>query len=526
MKALSYLTIIKLKNRLLNLKRKPAMLILYILMIVIIVGSFAILAFAEKEGADYGKTDKRILYLIITGVGFMFLSIYMSSGLSTGSTLFSMSDVGLLFVAPISPKKILFYGLFNTLGKAMLASIFIIYQFSNLKLQFGYGLKEAMALYLIYTIFVLFGNLLSIGIYIFSNQNPRRKSIIRGILYSGMAILLLAVLFVQKQENLSIMEAIFRVVDSKWIGYVPYTGWALMFFKGVTSGVLFNMLIPLGCYIFFTILVIYLLTIGKADYYEDVLLSTEVTHQKLLDMKEGRQVRNTKKLKVKAEDYSIIKGSGAVALAHKHLLEMKRVSRFYYIDKLTIIFAIGIGIAGYNIKGPEASYTILGILIYLLYFLTAMGKLRTELMKHYIYLIPDTSMKKVFWASLTSIIKPCIDAVILFGIFGITGGADPLTCIFFALAYAASGTLFVGFTLLYQRVLGGQPGKTAQVLVGMGLLMIFLIPAITISSVTGYLLPEQLKFLTMLPYSICCILFFLLLLAFSRNMLDKMEYNN
>lgn len=526
MKALSYLLITQLKNRILSLKKKPAFLILYVFIILIVLVSVIMVLAFGNETQKIHFADERILYLVISGFGFLYLMLFVTTGLSTGSSLFSMADVGLLFVAPISSKKILIYGLLSTMGKALLASLFIFGQVGNLKINFGYGSRELIALFLIYAIMFLFSQLLSIAIYIFTNGNSFRKYLVKIVLYTIIGLLLLSVIILQKQEQINVMEAFFRTVDSKWFGYVPIAGWATMFFKSAVGGILSGVLISLAFFIFFSILITSLLTVGTADYYEDVLLSTEVAFQTRRTIKEsGRYpARNTKRVKVREEDRSILKGSGAMTLAYKHILEMKRRSRFIFVDGYTVFVTIAVGIAGYNFKNTNAAYGILGFIIYFQYFLTVMGKLKQELLKPYIYMIPETSIKKVFAASLTSMIKPCVDAVCMFTVFGIVGGADIMTCIFFMLAYSASGAVFVGFTILYQRVLGGQPNKIIQAMIGIVLLLSIMTPAIVSSVVAAFLLPEALDFLCTLPYTIFCVLFALLIFVTCGNLIDKAEY--
>jgi len=470
--------------------------------------------------------DERIMYLILTGFGLLYLYIFTTSGLSTGSTLFSMADVGLLFVAPITSKKILAYGLISSMGKALLTAVFILYQVVNLRVQFGYGIKEIMALFIIYAILVLISQLLSIAIYIFSNGNPLRKNLVKTVLYTAIAAFVIVVLVIQQKEQLGVLEAAFKMVDSKWFEYIPVVGWMIMFFKGVVDGVLIYVLLSLTFFLVMGILIISLLTIGSADYYEDVLLSTEVTYQTLQAAKEGRRVQRSsnRKIKVRIEDDGMIKGSGAITLFYKHILEMKRSSKFIFIDGYTIVVAIGVGIAGYNLKSSEAAYAILVVIIYLQFFLTLFGRLKMELLKPYIYLIPEKSIKKVVAASMTSLLKPCVDAICIFTVLTVVGGADPMTSIFLALAYSAAGAVFVGITILYQRVLKGQPNRFVQVFLGMSLLIAVMAPAIIASAIAAYLLPDSLLFLCTLPFTIFCSLFAFLMFLACGNLIDKSEF--
>ena len=528
MKALSYLLITQLKNRILSLKKKPALLILNIFVFAMLILLIVVSVFATEE-MNYGMdfADERIIYLIIAGLGFLFLGINITTGLSTGSTLFTMSDVGLLFVAPISPKKILLYGIISTLGKTFLASFFILYQIGTLKSEFGYGMREILILLLIYVLLIFACQLISIGVYIFSNGNLVRKKAIQAIFITAGAILVALALVYQRSHQTDIMDALLWMVDQNWFGFIPIAGWAVLLFKGVIEEIFIKVLGAGIFYTIFSILFIYLLTSGKSDYYEDVLLSTELTDQKLKAAKEGRKYspKSNRKIKIKEDNKEAIKGIGAAVLAYKNRLERKRRSRFVYIDGYTVFACIGTGIAAYNMKGNEfAGYIILGMLAYILFFMTVFGPLNFELSKHYIYLIPDKSVKKIVASSITSLLKPCVDGVFIFGIMALLGGTDPLTAIFLALAYMGIGVLYVGLTVMYQRVLGGQPNMLAKAFVGIGLLLIVLAPSIISSVIVAMILPESLRFLSTLPFTICSVAFTAIIFIACGDLLDKSDY--
>jgi hypothetical protein len=530
MKALSYLMINRIKNWILSLKKKPALLILYSIILAFVIFSIVMLLVFSSDAKQMNFADERILLLILAGLGLLYLYIFTNTGLSTGSSLFTMPDVGLLFVAPISSKKILLYGLISTLGKSLLGSLFIFYQIGNLKANFGYGFREIFALFLIFALMVLFCQLLSIGIYIFTNGNPNRKKLVWMLLYSLFAILIVSVLAIQKREQTGLLQSILSLADQSWFGYIPVAGWVAMFFQGVVQNSLPMMLIPLILFFVFGGMILSLLTMGAADYYEDVLVSTETTFHTLKAAKEGRSIQKAgaRKIKVKEHELGIKHGTGAKTFLYKHMLEMKRKSRIIFVDSYSIFLMLGAAVAGYyynRFDAPAvAAYGVLGTAIYVQFIFSMMGRLKIELMKPYIYLIPEKSIKKVIAASLTSLIKHGIDGILLFLILVIMGGTDPLTGIFSALAYTSSGAVFVALTILFQRVLGGQPNKLVQTILVMSLLSVIMGPAIAVMVIAAILLPPALIFLCTLPFSIICILIASLIFFTCGNLIDKSEY--
>ena len=268
---------------------------------------------------------------------------------------------------------------------------------------------------------------------------------------------------------------------------------------------------------------------GKADYYEDVLVSTETTYQTQKDAKEGRTIqRSNKKVKVRENEVGINKGSGAYTFLYKHILEMRRRSRFIFVDTLTMLLMVGGAAAGYYFKKliipVMAVYGILGVTVYLQFIFSMMGRLKAELLKPFIFLVPEKSIKKIFAASLTSFIKQAVDGILLFTVFTIVSGMVSAHSLFAAIAYTSSGAVFVGMTVLYQRVLGGQPNRVVQMFLSLALLAVIMGPAIAITVISAMLLPTALDFLCTLPFSVFCILATVVIFIACGNLIDKSEY--
>ena len=52
--------------------------------------------------------------------------------------------------------------------------------------------------------------------------------------------------------------------------------------------------------------------------------------------------------------------------------------------------------------------------IYVLFFLNAAGPWSKEMMKPYLYMVPQSPFKKLFFASLTSLLTPIADGLVAF----------------------------------------------------------------------------------------------------------------
>ena len=134
MSALFYLGRIKLKNQLKSLIQKPARLICVLLLaacllLTLVSGS---LSRPDRELRDLGE-----LTAICLALYFLMFLLTANAGFSRGGNLFNLSDVNMLFTAPLRPQTVLFYGLLQQMATSLLIGIFLLFQYATLHEAYG-----------------------------------------------------------------------------------------------------------------------------------------------------------------------------------------------------------------------------------------------------------------------------------------------------------------------------------------------------------------------------------------------------
>ena len=180
MTGLRYLFFTTLKNSIVQLVKNPGKLIAAILFILL----FVFVIFSGNLGSEAGQEfrNPQELFAIVFALYLIFFVLGAYKGLTSGASFYSMADVNLLFSAPISSNKILFYGLIRQMGLSLLVGVFILFQYSWLHITYHVSIGGLLAIFLGYCVVLCCSQLTAMAIYSFSNGNTVRKRWIRGIL--------------------------------------------------------------------------------------------------------------------------------------------------------------------------------------------------------------------------------------------------------------------------------------------------------------------------------------------------------
>lgn len=534
MKAMLYLIRKEIKNSLLDMIRHPGRLILY-LAVIALLGFSLFSQMEEKRRSDL--LDFRILHGAYLGITLLIGVPVIFNGLKSGATFFKMSDVNFLFVSPIPPKRILAYGLVKQVGTSFLMMFFLLFYSGMVSNMFGI-VPWQMVVLVIGIAFLLFVvQILTLLIYSFSNGSPARVQAVKIGLYAllGVTAAYIAVSFLSGGTG---TESLFAAISSPVLTYIPVFGWVKGLIFAIIEGRMTDIVIFSALNAVMVGGSILLFVKSNPDYYEDVLQSTETTFEKTRAVKEGRTFNNRRNAdtNVKVTDTGIGRGWGASVFFYKHLRQQKRKTRLPFMGMSTVIMAVlnvvlAMFLQHISGNGPDRIPTglIMAICLsassYILFFFNAAGDWSMELLKPYIYLVPEKPFAKLVWASLSTVMRPAVDGVVIFIALAIYLHANPATAVICILLYASVGFLFTSVNVLSQRLFGQVANKGLIMIFYMLLLLLLFAPGAAASGILYYFASYLPGIIVGLPMVVWNIGISLGIFGLCRNMLSTVEYN-
>ncbi len=501
MRAIVYLWTRSIKNRFLMVLKKPFILILYL----VIIGFLGYMLFGPAISGDMPKTKELTGYAaILVGVFFFITGISVMTGLKQGTALFSMADVNFLFVAPISPRKVLVGGILKQAGILLAASVFMIFQYPNMRNAAGLDGYALLGLMVSYALVGFASQILSALLYAFCAGSTKRRSYVN---YALTAIVVGIVggflLFSQGKGDLQTALKLFFGADA-W-NYVPFVGWARGIAVSFASydwggAALYTVMVLLG-----TLICAFLLQRTNMDYFEDVLLAAERANQKQEDAKAGRfSTQGDVSTKIK-RDKGPLTGMGALAFTGRILREQSR-SGVFLLD-LYSLGAFAGPIMGMLFLPREALesgwlWGVISMSAWVMMFLNMTGGVARELMYPVLYLAPVNAWNKLMAVLLPQIGKALVDGVLFAALGVVLFRGTLMEGVMALLCYASISMLYMAGMLVVERVLGPNKNKVLVIVVYIGLLLLLVMPGMIGSMILSESMPETLTYVIFVAWNV------------------------
>ncbi len=482
MTSILYLLRKSIKNSLLQLLKKPAKLIMYILILAAIVALAVLPVFTEHSVEDLAPL------FWFTGAFFLFVAMFfaigVSKGLSKGDTIFDMSDVNLLFVSPVNPRKILIYGIVKLVKTSFLGSFFILFQ-SGTMANFGVHLGGLVLIMLMFIMGIVATTIMSLFIYSFANGKPRRKNVVKLLTIALFLPLALFMVF-QLIEGQGILTVLEHAIKSPHFIFIPIVGWTAQSTALLLSGEMLQGLLFIGANLLLSALFITYIALSKADFYEDSLCATETAFEKKRAIAEGNLTSmqaSGRKIKVAKTGIS---GKGSSALFSKHLRESFRQNRFGFLSLSSVLIIVGSIALSIIARNDLDLTTTLQILMWIQIILIGTGRGLVETYSHYIYMIPETSFSKIIWSNFEIFFKTFVESVLIFAISGLIMKSSLFVILGCIAAFTLFSVLLLGINYLSMRVLSANMGTGLMIMIYYLLVIIFIAPGLTVALIVGF----------------------------------------
>lgn len=397
----------------------------------------------EETVSDEGDPEltANLVSLISGGVILVMLLWNVVTAEKSGSGIFHMADVNLLFQAPMKPQSVLLFRLIFKMGGLIAAGLYLIFQIPNLHMNMGISLGACIAMLAVWALTLVTGQLLSVLVYTVTATHVRlRKYIVPTVVgICGAAALAFAAYWQSSGGDL--LECAFAFWCGRAAVFVPVWGWI----KGVLDfSLLQNYQAAAGmgilCLAVIAMLIIVIWRI-RADFYEDAMAKSEETAAALAQAKEkgGVVVTRKKERSERLRRNGKIGGSGASTLFYKNMYNRRRFARFGMFTStmitylLAAVFAVGI------IKKTGVSdgmYWVIGVLGILVYFRSLGNPLEAELKTSFFVTLPAGAYQKFGWTILSGSVSCLLDLLPAVIISVIVLGAT-------AVVPAVAGILFI-----------------------------------------------------------------------------------
>lgn len=476
---------------------------LFIAVIVLYAVIFGTGAFAWRASGIFTE-DKALVTILSIWTTFIFFTNFITYAKKKG-IIFKPSHTHFIFTAPISPKTILLMGAMKNYVFSIVVTLVIFYgELVVFQVSFFKALLISFGMLVLELIFEM-----SLVVFLYANERMSFKTttwVCRSLYIFLLGIVCVAVFYFR--ENGMSPETLIRFVDYPVIQMIPVLGWNIavyrMVFLGATTlNVVCSMLYFAAVAGMFFIAYKMKCTGG---YYEEAAKFADDYVEFRKKSKNGEMVmsigqKKTFKKSVKM-DY---KASGAKAIFYRQLLEYKK-ERFFIFGGMTFI-VIAIAFLFIKVIGIEEGFSpqvmLLLIMAYIIFCATGYtGKWEKELKNPYLYLIPDTPIRKMWYATVIEHIRSLIDGSILAISLGIAWKIPA-----FEIAFAIGSYVILQANKLYMRVLADSIlGASAGVNVRNMVYMLFQSATLGMGALFGALaavfINEKLLFLVIFIYSI------------------------
>ena len=184
--------------------------------------------------------------------------------------------------------------------------------------------------------------------------------------------------------------------------------------------------------------------------------------------------------------------AGAAAIFGKHIRESFRENRFGFLTLPSALIALG-GVVLAAVFGDIS--ILLFSLPWAQIFLIGTGRGLKETYSHYIYMIPESSFKKIIWSNMEIVARTLIENVLMFGIAGAILQANILYILVCIVVYTLFSYLLLGVNYALMRFTGADVSSGMLVTIYYFAVMLAMAPGVVFAGIAGIAVGGEAAFL-------------------------------
>lgn len=485
MKALIYLTVKKLKNGILEYIRTPSKLIPALVLIAIMAGS-AFTA-SSQQGHHYTR-DITELYAMIFALYSVIFVLISKNGFHNGASMFTMQDVNLIFTSPLKQNTVLSFGLVQQLGRSLMLGFFILFQSGTVCATYGVGFETLVYILIGYGVTVFLAQMTAMVIYSFTSADEKKHKTVK-VAYTAVIVAFVAYgLFLAYGMGGISLSNLIAVTQTTIAKAFPVSGMVSLAVCGAIDGSVPHILIGTGYCVAFWVLYRVAIKYINGDYYEDVLKSTEVSFSAIAARKEGKASENAPK-NIKTGKIGFTKGMGASAIAEKHKIENRR-SRNFILSTFSLVMVAFTVVSAFVFRDEPVA--VFAMSIYMMTMSIVTGRWAKELSYPYIYMIPESSYKKLLYMIKGEVPSTVLESILCIGPLYFICRLSLDETLGMIIARISFAFLLIAVNLLLQRIFRESDKKRLVVLFYFILVLIFSMPGIITAVTVTVFLPFYL----------------------------------
>ena len=374
---------------------------------------------------ELSEEDVAQLLLVVEAIAMVLVLLLLAfgahSGMKKGSDIFMMADVNFLFTAPMKPQSVLLFRLTFQMLATITGSIYLLFQIPNLVINAGVPLEACLIIFVALIITFIYQKLFSVGMYTITTTYEKAKKFALPVLL-GLGVVLVSIVgLVYMSTGMDVWRTLELTLSSDWTRMVPIVGWVKGLVIHAINGNVPMILVYFLLNIIGMVALVYFIWHMKADFYEDAMAGAQAREDLIQAAAENRKVievnadgtQKKDKRKVKDGQGKLFgKAVGATVFFAKEVLVRKRLARFGIITTTMMwYFVICTGLSLMFSKLLDLQdFTIIGVvLMFVLFFRNYGNPIAQETSMNWLFLVPESPYKKVFFAMLAGTYATAMD---------------------------------------------------------------------------------------------------------------------